>query len=157
VRAWRNQLLLVGMLGINVEPLMMLMKVSRYNTNEQRREGSSRRDTPSIHQGHKWHPSQGHLLGLECMRSSFGPVHHLPNGSTTSTTCDGPKGCRSPRDRTEFQEIVTAAALFASSSHTSLTTQQHRPDSILSRVNGCGGVSVSCGTGSVITGSDVLR
>lgn len=24
-------------------------------------------------------------------------------------------------------------------------------------MNGCGGVSVSCGTGSVITGSDVLR
>lgn len=86
-------------------------------------------------------------LSLECMSPRFYPANHLPNiSTTTSTICDRPEGCPSPRDRTKVQEIVTTAALLV---NLSSTTQQHRPDSTLSFVSGYGGVHVACGTGAM--------
>jgi len=77
------------------------------------------------------------------------PAHHLPNSSTTTSICDRPESC------TEVQEIATSTAALLV--NLSLITQQHRPDSTLSCVSGCGGVRVACGIGAVITGADVLR
>ena len=50
------------------------------------------------------------LLRIECMSQGFHPAHHLPMPPFLPCAT-GPKGCRSPRDRTKVWKIPTRSGI----------------------------------------------